>query len=110
MALTLKLYQNRALGSLERFLDASRLDGPSKAFEDTVDMGLVDEYKTMPGLPGVPYVCLRIPTGGGKTILGAHIIRVCGSAYLDRQYPVAQNDILARFCKLSYFFHALKKW
>lgn len=88
MALTLKLYQNRALGSLERFLDASRLDGPSKAFEDSVDMGLVDQYKTMPGLPDVPYVCLRIPTGGGKTILGAHIIRVCGSAYLDRQYPV----------------------
>jgi type III restriction enzyme len=88
MALTLKLYQNRALASLERFLDASRLDGPSKAFEETVDIGLVDQYKPMPGLPDIPYTCLRIPTGGGKTILGAHIIRVCGASYLDRQYPV----------------------
>lgn len=88
MALTLKLYQNRALGSLENFLDASRLDGPRKAFAQTVDVGLVDQYKLMPGLPDIPYVCLRIPTGGGKTILGAHIIRVCGSSYLDRQYPV----------------------
>ncbi|MPQ84001.1 type III restriction endonuclease subunit R [Pseudomonas sp. MAFF 730085] len=88
MALTLKLYQSRALGSLERFLDESRLDGPRYAFENAVDKGLVDEYKPMPGLPDIPYVCLRIPTGGGKTILGAHIIRVCGASYLDRQYPV----------------------
>lgn len=88
MAHTLKLYQNRALGSLEKYLDASRLDGPEKAFEDNVDVGLLNEYKKMPGLPMVPYVCLRIPTGGGKTILGAHIIRICGASYLERQFPL----------------------
>ncbi len=88
MAHTLKLYQSRALGSLEKYLDASRLDGPEKAFEDNVDVGLLNEYKKMPGLPLVPYVCLRIPTGGGKTILGAHIIRICGASYLERQFPL----------------------
>lgn len=88
MAHTLKLYQSRALGSLEKYLDASRLDGPEKAFEDNVDVGLLNEYKTMPGLPLVPYVCLRIPTGGGKTILGAHIIRISGASYLERQFPL----------------------
>lgn len=88
MAHTLKLYQSRALASLERYLDASRLDGPEKAFEDNVDIGLLNEYKKMPGLPLVPYVCLRIPTGGGKTILGAHIIRICGASYLERQFPL----------------------
>ncbi|UAW98744.1 DEAD/DEAH box helicase family protein [Halopseudomonas nanhaiensis] len=87
MAYTLKLYQRRVLASLEKFLDASRLDGPAKAFEDYVDVGLMDEYKKMPGLPSVPYVCLRVPTGGGKTILGAHIIRICGTSYLERQFP-----------------------
>jgi len=88
MALTLKLYQNRALTSLEKFLDAARLEGPSKAFEDNVDVGLVSDYKLMPGLPDIPYVCLRIPTGGGKTVMGAHIIQICGSSYLERQHPV----------------------
>lgn len=88
MALTLKLYQNRALSSLEKFLDVARLEGPSKSFEQTVDVGLVSDYKLMPGLPEIPYVCLRIPTGGGKTVMGAHIIQICGSSYLERQYPV----------------------
>lgn len=88
MAHTLKLYQSRALASLEKFLDASRLDGPATAFEQNVDVGLLDEYKQMPGLPSVPYACLRIPTGGGKTILGAHIIRICGASYLERQFPL----------------------
>ena len=84
MALTLKLYQTRALSSLEKFLDVARLEGPSKAFEQTVDAGLVSDYKLMPGLPEIPYVCLRIPTGGGKTVMGAHIIQICGSSYLER--------------------------
>ncbi|TWI01784.1 type III restriction enzyme [Luteimonas cucumeris] len=88
MALALKLYQRRALDSLERFFDATRLAGPADAFAATVDKGLLDQYKPMPGLPGVPYVCLRIPTGGGKTVMGAHIIQAAGRALLDREFPL----------------------
>lgn len=88
MALALKLYQRRALDSLERFFDAARLSSPTDAFAATVDKGLVDAYKPMPGLPAVPYVCLRIPTGGGKTVMGAHIIQAAGRALLDRELPL----------------------
>ena len=88
MALALKLYQRRALDSLERFFDAARLAGPADAFAATVDKGLLDRYKPMPGLPDVPYACLRIPTGGGKTVMGAHIIQAAGRALLDREFPV----------------------
>lgn len=88
MALALKLYQRRALDSLERFLEAARLDGPNKAFEATVDKGLASNYKPMPGLPTVPYACLRIPTGGGKTVMGAHIIQAASHSYLEREYPL----------------------
>ena len=88
MALALKLYQRRALDSLERFFEAARLRTPGEAFAATVDKGLVDEYKPMPGLPGVPYACLRIPTGGGKTVMGAHIIQAAGRALLDREFPL----------------------
>ncbi|GAB2503903.1 DEAD/DEAH box helicase family protein [Pseudoxanthomonas sangjuensis] len=88
MALALKLYQRRALESLERFLDAARLGNPDEAFAKTVDKGLFDQYKPMPGLPHVPYACLRIPTGGGKTVMGAHIIQAAGRTLLDREFPL----------------------
>jgi type III restriction enzyme len=88
MALSLKLYQRRALDTLERFFEAARLRSPSEAFTATVDKGLVDEYKPMPGLPSVPYACLRIPTGGGKTVMGAHIIHAAGRTLLDREFPL----------------------
>ena len=33
-------------------------------------------------MPGLPYVCLRVPTGGGKTILAAHAVGVAADAFL----------------------------
>ena len=88
MALALKLYQQRALDSLERYFEAARLGNAADAFAACVDKGLVDRYKPMPGLPAVPYVCLRIPTGGGKTVMGAHIIQSAGHALLEREFPL----------------------
>lgn len=88
MALSLKVYQQRALSSLARFLEDARLTGPASAFEKNVDPGLITHYKPMPGMEGTPYVCLRIPTGGGKTVMGAHIIQAAGDAYLERTYPL----------------------
>lgn len=88
MSLSLKLYQQRALASLQAFFEAARLASPSEAFRSTVDAGLLDIYKPMPVLPSVPYVCLRIPTGGGKTVMGARIIQAAGRALLDREFPL----------------------
>lgn len=88
MALSLKVYQQRALSSLAQFLEDARLTGPASAFEKNVDPGLVTTYKPMPGMEATPYVCLRIPTGGGKTVMGAHIIQAAGDAYLERTYPL----------------------
>jgi type III restriction enzyme len=88
MALALKRYQRRALESLGRFFEAARLQGPAEAFAKTVDAGLPAEYKPMPGLPAVPYACLRIPTGGGKTVMGAHIIQSAGHSLLEREFPL----------------------
>jgi len=88
MSLALKLYQRRSLASLEQFLEMARLQGPSKAFAAAVDKGLNTTYKPMPHGEGVPYACLRIPTGGGKTVMGAHIIQAAGTAYLEREFPL----------------------
>lgn len=88
MALALKRYQQRALESLERFFEATRTGNPADAFAACADKGLDDRYKPMPGLPAVPYACLRIPTGGGKTVMGAHIIQAAGRALLEREFPL----------------------
>ena len=88
MALALKLYQRRALDSLERFFEAARLGNVADAFTACVDEGLPETYKPMPGLPAVPYACLRIPTGGGKTVMGAYIIQSAGRALLEREFPL----------------------
>lgn len=88
MALALKLYQQRALAVLSRFFDAARLSAPEDAFASCVDAGLPVAYRPMPGLPAVPYACLRIPTGGGKTVLGARIIQAAAHTLLEREWPL----------------------
>ena len=40
------------------------------------------------GLQTVPYVCLRLPTGGGKTLLSAHTAKIAADAYLEREFPI----------------------
>ncbi len=64
----LKRYQEHALDALTVFLRAARERGVKAAFEDG-GYG----YNREP-FGEVPCVCLRIPTGGGKTLLASHAI------------------------------------
>jgi type III restriction enzyme len=90
----LKDYQKRALATLRDYLADAKLSGPSSSFDKNADEGAA-AYKPIIGrdqvavreLEQTPYVLLRIPTGGGKTILGAHIIRA-SEEYLDRALPL----------------------
>ena len=36
----------------------------------------------------MPYVCLRLPTGGGKTVLASYAVSVAQKAYLEEDYPI----------------------
>lgn len=67
--LTLKRYQEHALQALDKYLRAARLTGPRLAFEAQTGFG----YNTEP-FGDLPCVCLRIPTGGGKTLMAAEAI------------------------------------
>lgn len=93
----LKEYQERTLKRLALFLAQAQVEGPAKAFEATAQSDgnavyyrpILDDAKApVPSLEAVPYVCLRIPTGGGKTVLGAHIIKQATSTYLEREFPL----------------------
>jgi type III restriction enzyme len=89
----LKTFQRSALDTLKTFLERARvLADPEQAFIQTLRARDPDKpppsYRTIPGLPGVPNVCLRLPTGGGKTLLAAHTVAMAGNSYLEKDFPV----------------------
>ena len=81
----LKAFQRTALQTLQAYLERARLTAnPEQAFGETLRQREPERnpppYRTIPKLPGVANVCLRLPTGGGKTLLAAHSIAVAGRA------------------------------
>lgn len=84
MALSLKEYQKQALNALERFFIDCRVRDAKTAFESAVD----HEYNYVDRLANVPCICLRVPTGGGKTLIAAHSIAVAGDHYVNSNAPV----------------------
>lgn len=81
----LKIYQKKVMGDLERFLTlltekqniklAYSILWEEKGIEVSMfeTPGTIPYYKTT--LPGVPQVCIKVPTGGGKTFLAANAIK-----------------------------------
>lgn len=89
--LRLKNFQENTLKALKEYLEAVRLSGdPEDVFLKMVKPpdGRLPFYRKVPGLENIPYICLRLPTGGGKTIVGAYSIRVAAQSYIEKDYPV----------------------
>ena len=92
----LKQYQVNTLSVLQSFFEETRVAGPKNAYETITKEpelavrlgGFGGSYTALEELPDVPYVCLRLPTGGGKTILGAHAVRVARDAWIEKDYPL----------------------
>ena len=84
MKFSLKKYQARVLARLEEFLDECKLSSIADAYTKVAhrkdDKGkpenrYASEYQAIGGLDNCPHVCLRVPTGGGKTYLAALSLR-----------------------------------
>ncbi|MGH9811373.1 MAG: DEAD/DEAH box helicase family protein [Terriglobia bacterium] len=91
----LKSYQEKALDALEAYLANAASDNPNDAFYKATRR----EYIPVPVLPDLPYVCLRVPTGGGKTLMAAHAVGRAADAFLKHDRPtvlwlVPSNAIL----------------
>ena len=92
----LKPYQADTLAVLRRFFEEARIAGPKNAYEAITREpeqagrlgGYAGAYTPLNDLPDVPYVCLRLPTGGGKTILAAHAVSVARNAWIEKDYPL----------------------
>ena len=90
--LELKDYQQKALAALEHFLKRVRVAGIETAWREcapvvTPSGGQLPYRKDAFG-DDIPCVCLRLPTGGGKTLLAAHIVARIGKAFRDTDAPV----------------------
>lgn len=105
--LTLKEYQQRALDTLRSYFAlCGHFGNPDTAFyEVTREIhGAGLRYSPVKGLPGLPYVCIRIPTGGGKTIVAAHAAAIATKDLLKADRSVIlwltpSNAILAQTLK-----------
>ena len=99
-----KEYQKQALQALTEFLQAARQARDEQSVLDTAALnaafaatvtehdpamksGIMRPKKYQDTYPQVPTVCLRIPTGGGKTLMGAHAIQRCATHYLNTPTP-----------------------
>ena len=104
----LKEYQTQTLLALRDYLERARMDGPDAAYAAITGeparkaslRGYAGDYRPLEALPDAPYVCLRIPTGGGKTLLAAHAIAVARDAWIERENPLvlwlAPSDMIRR--------------
>jgi len=90
--MTLKDYQRRALDALRTFLDQAAIRSHADAYAAACAVGEPGAYgagyRPLAGSPDAPYCCLRLPTGGGKTLLAAHAIGIARDTYLARPFPV----------------------
>lgn len=87
-----KEYQKRALGILKRYLlktkafnDAALAFAAETQEEDV--WGRMVPYSPVPQLGKLPYVCIRIPTGGGKTLMAASALGSLAE-FVERSRPV----------------------
>jgi type III restriction enzyme len=77
--MTLREYQQKALDILsEYYRSCVELSDANVAFYQCClhVFGKGIGYQPVPGLSGLPYVCIRIPTGGGKTFVACHAVSV----------------------------------
>ena len=88
----LKQYQEEARDRLVDFFKLAReLDSPKLAFENMTQdhFGATVPYQNPSVLnKGVPYICFRIPTGGGKTFVACHTVSATQKEWLDSDTSV----------------------
>ena len=71
-----KTYQQKTLDRIDEFLKNLEKVKPAFAFMELTEK----PYKAEFFGENVPFICIKIPTGGGKTLVGCHsVIRIIDS-------------------------------
>lgn len=74
----LKKYQQKTLHQLSRFLNISKTNGSEMAFIYIAK----NSYKDESFGENVPFICIKIPTGGGKTLVGCYAVTQIMDSFL----------------------------
>ena len=92
--LQLKTYQEKVLDSLHLYFQTcDTLNDADSAFYETTkviwERGIPYRSITEPSeLADIPYICLRLPTGGGKTLLACHAIAIANRDFLKMEHSL----------------------
>jgi len=88
---SLKGYQTRAIETLSDFLTEAKSTGDVvSAYAKAIkSQGMAQLAYRDYGFEQVPYVCFRIPTGGGKTVMASHAVATAAKDYLEEAFPIA---------------------
>lgn len=86
----LKKYQQNTLDALTKYLQRCAVyKDVKKAYSESTkeNFGAEGLYNDA-GFTNIPYLCLRLPTGGGKTLLASHSIPIVCKEYLSRDFSL----------------------
>lgn len=116
---TPKNYQASALASIEAYFRKCRQMGNADyAFQETTKAlwGRKSDFTPLRGFPEeMPYFCLRVPTGGGKTYLAAKSVALANNHLLHNEYSVIlwlvpskaiRDQTLAGLRRVDHPYHA----
>jgi len=82
--LVLRDYQQQSLDKLMSYLRRVIYQGVKVPFEYETDRPYLDA----PHMETMPYVCLRVPTGGGKTFMACHAVAIAARELIQSDHPV----------------------
>jgi len=87
-----KKYQRSVLESIEKYFRECYSEGNANTafYKTTLELwGRGSQYNPIGGFPQeMPYFCLRIPTGGGKTWLAAKSVQLVNTHLLHSEYSL----------------------
>lgn len=118
-----KEYQQRVLASVQAYFDTcNALGNANTAFYQVTGelWGRNQAFNPLPGFaPDMPYFCLRVPTGGGKTFLAASAVALVNTHLLRSEHSVIlwlvpgdaiREQTLKALCQPGHpYHHALKQ-
>lgn len=87
----LKKYQIRSMESLRKYYEyCNEYNDPDLAYYKATKetMGVNIPYNQISGVDNIPYVCLRMPTGAGKTLMACYAIHEAAEGLLHEENGV----------------------
>jgi len=81
----LKKYQQKTLDELEKYIAEMRKYDTEKAAGVAFMIRVDKTYNWVQELGRSPFVCIKVPTGGGKTLIAAHSVGIIFKDYLGER-------------------------